>query len=98
MTGEITIAQKRKSKETCRQNLENKDRTCEPKSCEAECVRRHKPGTGHCGQGTGKIPICIYEHSYFIKPSRILGQKISDFGRATWQNNQYTMFIKFRLL
>ncbi|CAF2116806.1 hypothetical protein Bca4012_097304 [Brassica carinata] len=59
LLGEITIAQKRKSKETCRQNLENKDRTCEPKSCEAECVRRHKPGTGHCGQGTGKIPICI---------------------------------------
>ena len=35
MTGEITIAQKRKSKETCRQNLQNKDGTCEPKSCEA---------------------------------------------------------------
>ncbi|KAF8116714.1 hypothetical protein N665_0015s0086 [Sinapis alba] len=58
LLGETVIAQKGKSRH-CRENIENASKTCEIKSCNAECVKRHKVAGSTCGQGEGKIPICI---------------------------------------
>ncbi|CAH8336799.1 unnamed protein product [Eruca vesicaria subsp. sativa] len=55
---EMSIAQKGKGNQ-CRENIPNKAGTCETKSCDAECVKRHKKGAGICGQDSDKKPLCV---------------------------------------